>query len=78
MDIIEHQAKVQVLQQEGMCPYIWQPGHLFASVQKGFSTAKGHLQVIEMTPQQSHHPQKWSLFYSLLVPIHSRTLTSAS
>ncbi len=45
-----------------MCPYIWQPGHLLASAQKEFSTAKGHLQVIELTPQQSCHLQKGHRF----------------
>ena len=76
MNIVEHHVKVQLLQQEGMCPYNGQPVHLLASAQEEFSTAKGHMQVIEMTPQQSHHLQKRSSFYSSLLPIRSRTISS--
>ncbi len=58
MNIVEHLVKVQVLQQEGVYPNIWQAGHLLASAQKEFSTAKGHVQVVEMTPQKCHHSKK--------------------
>ncbi len=53
MNIVEHLVKVQVLQQEGVYPNIWQAGHLFASAKKEFSSAKDHLQVVDMTTKLS-------------------------